>query len=243
MNIYAKAVTPVKDWFLTLNKRERIMVGGTAILAPLYLLIALGVMPALERYRTLEKRVRTQEQNNTELAQQISELGGALQNSPTTRQRREIERLEQQLLELHTEVGAHLDALVVPEQMPDILRRLLHRHPGITLSSMQNAPAQVITPRTAGGENPEDNMTSAASEQTGEEQSEHLYRQPLLLKLEGSYLDILAYLEKIRSWPEHMFIDSVEIKTQEYPLNTATIQVSSISTAPTLLRGSSKGGL
>jgi hypothetical protein len=39
-----------------------------------------------------------------------------------------------------------------------------------------------------------------------------------------------------------MFIDSVVISMDEYPRNIITLQVSSISTAESLLRGSSMGG-
>ncbi|MFW6387095.1 MAG: hypothetical protein ACOC0G_00300 [Thermodesulfobacteriota bacterium] len=238
-------LTALQNRFLALSRRERIMVVSAAILAPAYLLITLGVMPAMEEYQTLEKRLQTRQQENTALTRQINELGNALQASPNARQREEIERLEEQLADLHAEVDAHLDALIAPEQMPGILRRLLHRHPGITLHGIHNAAPRVIraeeqnsTPESDPGPaapNTEDSSHSSAD-------AKQLYRHPLLLELEGSYLDALAYLEKIRAWPEHMFIDSVEINTDEYPRNNILLQISSISPAASLLRGSSIPG-
>jgi len=240
----AEIIAPLKKWFLALNKRERIMVGGAAVLVPVYLLTTLMVMPAMEEYRGLEKRLETRQRNNADLTQQISELSTALQRSPNNRQREEIKRLEQQLAELHSEVGAHLDALVAPEQMPTILRRLLQHHPGLTLRSIRNTPAQII--RATNNNAPEEEQKAVpdlSSAHIGrKDQVEHLYRQPLLLELEGSYLDMLEYVEKIRAWPEHMFIDSVDISMEEYPRNIITLQISSISTAESLLRGSSMRG-
>lgn len=244
MKRVAEMTAPLKTWFLALSKRERIMVGSAVILAPAYLLITLVIMPAIDEYRSLEKRLESQKRNNTELAQQISELSTALQHSPNSRQRQKIERLEQQLSELHTEVGAHLDALVAPEQMPNILRRLLQHHSGLTLRNIHNAAPQIIRPRgnpgSEDGDSAGNNLSS--TENRRKDQVERLYRQPLILELEGPYLDALAYLEKIRAWPEHMFIDSVEISMEEYPMNQITLQISSISTASSLLRGSSSGG-
>lgn len=237
----AEIIAPLKNWFLALNKRERIMVGGATILVLAYLLLVLMLMPALNKYRTLEKRLQTQQQDNTELSQQISELGTALQDSPNNRQRQEVKRLEQQLRALHAEVQAHLDALIAPEQMPAILRRLLQHHPGLTLLSMQNAPAQAVRPLLS-TDAEEQGSNLSATENGQKEQAGHLYRQPLILKLEGSYLDILAYVEKISAWPEHMFIDAIYIRMEEYPRNEITLQVSSVSTAPSLLRGISTSG-
>jgi|GEM_PF-1717563 MSHA biogenesis protein MshJ len=245
MKARGQMLTALQNWFLALSRRERIMVASAAILAPAYLLISLGVMPALEEYQTLEKRLQTRQQENTALTRQISELGDALKASPNTRQRAEIERLEEQLADLHAEVGAHLDALIAPEQMPGILRRLLRRHPGITLHGIHNAAPQVIR---AEAQNPTpENDPDPAAQNTKDSShfsadAERLYRHPLLLELEGSYLDALAYLEKIRAWPEHMFIDSVEISTDEYPRNRILLQISSISPAASLLRGSSIPG-
>lgn len=240
----AEMTAPLKKWFFALSKRERVMVGGAAILAPAYLLIALLIMPVIDEYRMLGQRLQTQQRNNTELAQQISELGMALQDSPNSRQRREIEHLEQELHELRTEVGTHLDALVAPEQMPTILRRLLQHHPGLTLRSIQNAPAQIIRTQqdaaTDGEEHASSDLDTTETEQ--KEEVEHLYRQPLIMELEGPYLDALAYVDKIRAWPEHMFIDSIGISTEEYPRNEIVLQVSSISTAASLLRGKRRSG-
>jgi len=240
----AEIIAPLKNWFLGLNKRERIMVAGATVLVPVYLLTVLVITPAINEYRRVEKRLETQQRNNTQLSQQISELGAALQHSPNNRQREEIERLEQQLSELHTEVGAHLEALVAPEQMPTILRRLLQHHPGLTLRSIRNTPAQIIRATNNNASEEEETATPdlSASLNGQKDQIEHLYRQPLLLELEGSYLDMLEYVGKIRAWPEHMFIDSVDISMDEYPRNIITLQVSSISTAESLLRGSSMGG-
>lgn len=242
MKIGGRMFTAVQSWFLALSKRERIMVGSAAVLAPVYLLITLGVMPALEEYQTLKKRLQTMEQENTTLAQQITELGSSLQRSPNTRQREEIERLEQQLTDLHAEVGAHLDALIAPEQMPAILRRLLRHHPGITLKNINNASPQIIRAQNQTQGDAPDSATQSAEAGRTSTDAEQLYRHPLLLELEGPYLDALAYLEKIRAWPEHMFIDSVDISTNEYPRNHIKLQVSSISTAAALLRGSSIPG-
>lgn len=240
----AEIIAPLKNWFLGLNRRERIMVAGAAVLVPVYLLTVLVITPAFDEYRRLGKRLETRQSNNTQLTQQISELGSALERSPNNRQRKEIEHLEQQLEKLYIEVGAHLDALVAPEQMSTILRRLLQHHPGLTLRSIHNAPASIIRApgNTAVDEDENSAATLGAEHSDRKDQVELLYRQPLVLELEGSYLDTLEYIEKIQAWPEHMFVDSINIKLEKYPRNMITLQVSSISTAESLLRGSSVGG-
>jgi MSHA biogenesis protein MshJ len=128
--------------------------------------------------------------------------------------------------------------------MPTILRRLLQHHPGLTLRSIHNIPPQIVraTPANAAQEEEEAAPALGSSLDDRKDRVEQLYRQPLLLELEGSYLDMLEYVEKIGTWPEHMFIDSVDISLEEYPRNIITLQVSTISTARSLLRGSSMHG-
>lgn len=231
-------IKAVKTWFVNLSRREQFMVGAAAVLVPVYLIVMLLVMPMRQEYRTLTQRLHKQKQDNSSIRLQLSEIEQALIHSPNVRQREDIARLRRQLEHMHAEVGVQLEALVAPEEMPIILRRLLRNHPGLTLLNMVNAPPQEIQAletssveedRGAGNAEPE-----RASEPAG---IEALYRHPLQIELSGSYLDALAYMEKLRSWTEHMFIDSVEICGDEYPHTRIKLQVSTISTGADLLRG------
>ncbi len=226
---------PLQAWFISLNKRERIMVGAAAILVPVYLLMALVVMPATAKYRQLQIRLQVQQKNNSALELQLVELNSALAQGQDTVKQQELERLQQKFDALNTDISTHLDALISPEQMPALLRRLLSQHPGLVLHSIKNAPPELINPAPKTPEPTPDTTTQGAANI----ETTRLYRHPLVLQIAGPYLDALSYLEKIGAWPEHMLIDSVEILVQEYPLNMITLQLSSISTAPELLRGCS----
>ena len=56
-----------------------------------------------------------------------------------------------------------------------------------------------------------------------------LYRHTLVLRLEGSYLDCLAYLEQIERLPWRLYWTRLEVDAGEYPRNDIVLEVQTLS--------------
>ena len=56
-----------------------------------------------------------------------------------------------------------------------------------------------------------------------------LYRHGLVLELEGSYLDCLAYLAEVERLPWHIFWGSLELETEQHPRNRITLELYTLS--------------
>ena len=121
------------------------------------------------------------------------------------------------------EVRAFTSDLVDPKQMRVVLEELLHRQSALKLVSATNLPAQPLV---------EDDAEPSASKDNGAKAKpkEHqLYRHTLVLTLEGSYLDCLAYLQAVERLPWHLYWSRIEFKEDGYPRNAIMLELRTLS--------------
>jgi MSHA biogenesis protein MshJ len=114
--------------------------------------------------------------------------------------------------------------LVDPKQMRFVLEELISKQAGLRLVSATNLEPRPLFEAAA---SPEEGQTAgvAASPVEGPK----LYRHALLLTVEGSYLDCLAYLQAVERLPWHLYWGRLQFKAGEYPQNTITIELRTLS--------------
>lgn len=133
-----------------------------------------------------------------------------------------LESLRQRVAAGEDEVRVYTSDLVDPQQMRLVLEDLLRRQSGLKLVSATNLPARPVLDDDA-------DDTPAASQGTRATQEPRLYRHTLVLKLEGSYLDCLAYLQAIERLPWHIYWSRLEFATDEYPRNAIVLELRTLS--------------
>lgn len=118
------------------------------------------------------------------------------------------------------EVRVFTSDLVDPKEMRLVLEELLRRQGGLKLVTATNLPAKPLVESTA------EPAADGAKPKSSEPQ---LYRHTLVLTLEGSYLDCLAYLEAVEKLPWHFFWSRIEFKEDGYPRNAILLELRTLS--------------
>ena len=145
--------------------------------------------------------------------------------------------------ELHTQldgVNAALSAssagLVDPRRMSEVLRDLLAQQHHLRLVSLKNLPVRSLIARqksgpatpVAGGD-----ISQPAVSPTDAQEPESLesgpYIHPAEVIVEGSYMEVLAYLHTIEALPWHFYWQRLELQSGEYPATRVRIELATLS--------------
>ena len=121
------------------------------------------------------------------------------------------------------EVRVFTSDLVDPQEMRLVLEELLRHQSGLKLVSATNLPAKPLV---------EGEVESAAAKDDGAKpkpKEPQLYRHTLVLTLEGSYLECLAYLQAVEGLPWHLYWSRIEFKEDGYPRNAIMLELRTLS--------------
>ena len=134
-----------------------------------------------------------------------------------------LDSLRQRVAAGEEEVRVYTSDLVGPQQMRLVLEELLRKQSGLKLVSATNLPARPVL------EDDADDAAAAAAGDRDAAREPRLYRHTLVLKLEGSYLDCLAYLQAAERLPWHIYWSRLEFATDEYPRNAIVLELRTLS--------------
>jgi MSHA biogenesis protein MshJ len=113
--------------------------------------------------------------------------------------------------------------LVDPKQMRSVLEELIRRQSGLRLISATNLePSPLFEDATASAE-------AEATEGAPTSNAPKVFRHTLVLRLEGSYLDCLAYLQAVERLPWHLYWGRIEVEMGTYPKNAIVIELRTLS--------------
>lgn len=118
--------------------------------------------------------------------------------------------IKQRIDALDRELSEYSGKLIDPGEMAFVLESVLKGQSNLRLKRIRNLGAEALTA---------DDQNSAVI----------LYRHGLEIEVEGSYLDCLAYLEKIEALPWRFYWQFLELDVVEYPRNRIRIEVSTLS--------------
>jgi MSHA biogenesis protein MshJ len=194
--------------FDALAMRERVLVAGAVLIGTVLLWFATSYDPATARQRALRAELTTLQQSITLTTQSIQETNEA---NPTLTAQREENRLKERLAAINTQLAAKSAGLIPPERMVQVIQDVLARQRGVTLVSLHNSPVTTLVPGAAGA-------TSAGP-----------YVHPVEIVVEGSYLDVLAYLHALEHLEWRFYWRLLELESTAYPRNRVRIELSTLS--------------
>lgn len=204
---------------LSLRERLALFAAGLFVLGALWEATLAG--PLAARESLANRKV-------AEIKERLGQLDAALSTAAVGLGDQAPGQLEQ-LAALRDRVAAGDDELRVfttdlvdPAQMRIVLEELLRRQTGLALVSAVNRPAR---PVVAEGESAEGE--TAAEPATND--APQLYRHSLVVTLEGSYLDCLAYLRAVEQLPWNIHWSRLEFESAEYPSNDIVIEFTTLS--------------
>jgi len=197
-------LTQVLNRFDAISPRERLLV----TLALLGSLLALWDRTMLQPLTTKKNALA---QELVSMQQSLDATTSAIESDPLNTALAEEARLKQTLQATNNQIAAASAGLLPPRKMIEVIHDVLKQHPGVVLVSLKNEPVQPLVPPAAG--QPENAP----------------YMHPIELVVEGSYLDVLAYLRTLESSPWRLHWHSFEIKALSYPRNRVRIELNTLS--------------
>lgn len=127
----------------------------------------------------------------------------------------QLARLIEELSAVEEELRVTTIELIHPEKMFQLINQLVYRDSKLTLLNLRRREIKSAIPQS----DPE-----KADEESG------IYRHVLELQFAGKYLDVLTYMQAMEALDWKLLWDEIEIVSDEYPIVTATVVVSTLST-------------
>jgi MSHA biogenesis protein MshJ len=127
-----------------------------------------------------------------------------------------LDVLRQQVARGDEAIRVFTSDLVDPAQMRYVLEDLLRGRARLELVSISNLPVEPIV------------ATEADAPAGG---GSALFRHGMVVVLEGSYLDCLAYLQSVERLPWQLYWSSLELDASTYPRSRITIELHTLSLA------------
>ena len=201
--------------FNAMSLRERALV-GLALLAVLVLAWDRVLMHPLE----LRKQQLTAELSDTQkaLATLSSSIEGRATNDPYLQAMQQQQNLQASLAAVDAQLQSASAGLIEPAHMLGAMRDMLDRQQGLRLVSLRNLPVSTLAPPTEStpGKSPVPVMSGP-------------YVHPVEMVIEGSYLDILRYLQSVESLQWRFYWQLLELESKEYPRNRVRLRLNTLS--------------
>lgn len=218
--------------FAALQPREKHLIVGAAATAILFGGYTIWVEPAQLQTTRLKKSLAQQQVEEEQLRAQVIVL--AVQNKdPDAARRLQLQQLREQLAATERDLKAFDRTLVAPSQAPALLQTLLTRHRGLALVSLKTLPPQPLIdaaekPAAKQGAKP---AHAAAAAMPGG----NIYKHGIEIKLNGSYHDLLAYVNEVEASPQKLLWGGISLAVKTHPISELTLTVYTLSLDATWL--------
>ncbi len=191
-----------------LELRERVLLLAASVAVMFLLTDTLVLQPTLKAQQVARQEIIDLEVKLNSLRQNAQLLSYKTDSDPTATQRQTRDRLATELAELDSRIVNQLGALVEPAQAAQVLEQLLGSHPGLKLTTL-TANAEPLTDLEL------EQQTAAPG----------LARYQLDMIVQGSYLDILNYLQSLEAMPWKFFWQQVDFQATEHPHAETRLQL------------------
>jgi MSHA biogenesis protein MshJ len=197
--------------------RERIAVFIATGAALLYLANIIALEPALARQKALTAQIRQQEMQLETIDMDIAARMAAHQANPDLATMRQLADANRQAAGMTGSLRTMQRGLVAPEKMSELLQQLLRANGKLKLVSLRTLPVTGLG-ATEGAA-----LGNAAGAKDAPKPRELLYRHGVEVVLQGSYLDMLDYMEALEELPSQLFWGRVQLDARAYPNSTLTL--------------------
>ncbi len=216
MSKMTETITTAGQWYNDRPIRERALMIVTACVLVFVLGWELVVAPVEARQQQLDNRLQSLSAERDALLSQQQTLNGQLTSDPSEELRQRLTARQGRLDRLDQQITETAGQLIAPRDMVALLRTMLSAQQQLELESMVlMAPVPVFD----GG-------------QVSNEEAEPeplLYAHDVELKIQGSYLDVLAYLQRLEAMDERLGWMQLEYQAGTWPKGEASIRVRTLS--------------
>jgi MSHA biogenesis protein MshJ len=210
-------------------QRERVLLISAAAVLVLWLLSQSWLDSQWQHWSGLRQQ-RLAASTALQTLRDTSEQQISLQQIRQQQAQTEIQALRQRLDTQATSPVGGASGLVGPQEMLPLLSRLLSHEQGLRVRTLRSLGQ---TPLSGNEPSPKPAQAGAsatpAAAQAAVAGQPMLYRHAVELSVEGSYADLLSYLQALESMPQKLLWGSLQLKVEKYPQVLLTLRVYTLS--------------
>ena len=210
--------------------RERALIFLAIALVLVVSVNLLLIDPLLTRSKNLQQRIVQDDLQIKAMRTQIEELMTAANADPDAALKARLDNLRLQSEQAAATLQEIQSGLVPPQRIPALLQDLLRHNRSVSLVAMKTLPVETLgvagaaainsTPAAVGaGERTEPSAGPVGA----------VYKHGVEITVQGSYLDLLRYLEGIEALPWQMFWGQADVDGKNYPTVTLTLRLHTLS--------------
>lgn len=216
----------LKKWsaaFDALSLRERLMVSGAGAAALLFLFYFMSFNPLLAKRAALQASMAQQQSLLVSTNREIELIMQAHANDPDRDARARLAAVLADTQTLKQALREQQHGLVAPERMVTLLEHLLRRHAGLRVVSLKTLPGSTV------GERPATQADPASKAEAAKAPAAVLHRQGVEVVLQGSYADMVHYMQALQAMPTRVFWGKAQLAADTYPGATLTLTLYTLS--------------
>jgi MSHA biogenesis protein MshJ len=212
--------------FNQMSVRERLLIAA-ATLGVLVMLWTVAIMDPLHaRERMLRDEMTSLQDSLANGTSADGVQGDALRNEEALAR---IETLNVELGRIDTELASKSAGLIPPERMVQAIQDVLRHQRGLKLISLHNQPMAPLVPAVPADPNAATSDADGNAEPPAPVVDHGPFVHPVELIVEGSYLDVLRYLQALEASPWRFYWKVLELRTERYPINRVRIELTTLS--------------
>jgi len=214
----------LKQWFSkfdALSQRERALLAAALIGGVLLIGNTVFIDLPLAQGKVLEKKLLSEQNELQVLRLQIETLNRELRD-PDEDNRQRLASLRRQFQDAQSALDAHQRLLVQPQDIPQLLERLLAKHSSLRLlglRTLETIPANAIQKSAL----PTEAKLSEPSQPVRQEVVS-VWKHGVEIRLKGSYADLAAYLSELERLPQRLIWGEIRLQA-EYPNSELLIKI------------------
>ena len=214
--------------------RERAMVFVAVVASILFLLYTVSAEPLLTRQKALRTQIKQQQNQIAGIDSEITAMAQGYVVDPDAATREKLQAVQREIDTTSAGLMAVQKGLVAPDKIAPLLEHLLRGNGKLKLMSMKTLPVaglneamQSAQPAPAPAASPA--VAGAAPAPPPPKPRELLYRHGVEIVLQGSYLDMVSYMDALEALPVQLFWGKARLDAQQYPNSRLTLTLYTLS--------------
>lgn len=212
--------------FDALKPRERLLIAVCALVSILFLGYSFVIDPAMKQAARAEKANSEDRVRLSGVQAQMAALQSPAAD-PDVAARAELDGLKNQLAELAARLQAKERSLVPPQEIPSLLEEMIGAKTGLRLLSLKTLPAAPLLERPAGSGDKTKTLEKTPTK--AEAPTVGLFKHGVEIRLEGSYQDLTAYLQRLEQTQLKLLWSGVALSADAHPKLVLTLTVYTLS--------------
>lgn len=215
----------LRDKTADLSLRERAIMAGTAVVIIAFIWLQTGFADYEKKHKANLANKASLTQETVEQSNRLSELTSALAHDPNAALRQEQEQLKERLQGLRLKIGQRMSNLVAPEDMANLMKKVLSDYKGLSLLSAKNLPVEPLNVSVGSTTDESDKTNDSA---ISAEPQAVIFTHGFEMELRGTYFQTVEYLQQLESL-SGFYWRMLSYKVDRYPNATIKVQLSTLS--------------